>query len=75
MWGGGDSIALPPYIFKSIQSIAMKLGKLNKCPVYFRLSIVTWHLISFHGSHSNIITSLVIAILDFQIFKFVHIPI
>ena len=58
-----------PSIFKSIQPIDMELGMCNKCPVYFQLSIVTWHLIRFHGNHSNIITSLVAAILDFQIFK------
>ena len=38
----------------------------NKCQVYVQLSIVTWHLIGFYGS---IMTSLVAAILDFQIFK------
>ena len=46
----------------------LKLGMCNKCPVYFQLSIVTWLLIGFHGNHSNIITSSVAAILDFQIF-------
>ena len=60
----------PLSIFKSIQPIDMKLGMCIKCPVYFQLSIVTWHLIGFHGNHSNIITSLVAAILDLQIFKF-----
>ena len=59
----------PPSIFKSIQSIDMKLGMCDKCPVYFQLSIA-WHLIGFHGNHSNIMTSLVAAILDFQIFKY-----
>ena len=54
-------------IFKSIQPIDKKLGMFNKCPVYFQLSIVTWHLIDFHGNHSNIMTSLLAAILDFQI--------
>ena len=53
-----------------IQPINMKLGTCNKCPVYFQLSIVTWHLIGFHGNNSNIMTSLVAAILDFQIFNF-----
>ena len=48
----------------------MKLGMHNKCPVYLQLSIIAWHLIGFHGNHSNIVTSLVAAILDFQIFKF-----
>ena len=60
----------PPSILKSIQLIDMKLGMRNKCPVYFQLSIATWHLIGFHGNHSNIMTSLVAAILDFQIFNF-----
>ena len=40
-------------------------------PLFFKfLSIVTGHLIGFHGNHSNIMTSLVAAILDFQIFNF-----
>ena len=56
----------PPSIFKSIQPIDMKLGMCNKCPVYFQLSIV----IGFHDNHSNIMTSLVAAILDFQIFLY-----
>ena len=59
----------PPSIFKSIQPIDMKLGTCNKCLVYFQLSIVTWLLMRFHGNHSNLMTSLVAAILDFQIFK------
>ena len=61
-WG----VNCPPSIFKSIQPINMKLGMCNKCQVYVQLSIVTWHLIGFYGS---IMTSLVAAILDFQIFK------
>ena len=63
---GGQS----PSIFISIQPIDMKLGMCNKCPIYFQLSMVTWHLIGFHGNHSNIMTSLVANILDFQIFNF-----
>ena len=47
----------------------MKLGMCNKCLVYFQLRIVSWHLIGFHGNHSNIMTSPVAANLDFQIFK------
>ena len=54
--GGGASIALPPSIFKSIQPIDMKLGMCNNCPVCIQLIIVTWHLIGFHGNHSNIMT-------------------
>ena len=65
---GGINRPPPPSIFKSIQPIDMKLGLCNKCPVYFQLSIVMWHLIGFHGNHSNIMTSLMAAILDFQIF-------
>ena len=49
--GGGQSDP-PPSIFKSIQLIDMKLGMCNKCPVYFQLSIVTWHFIGFHGNRS-----------------------
>ena len=66
--GGGRSIG-PPSIFKSIQPIDMKRGMCIKS-VYCQLSIVTWYIISFHDNHSNIMTSLVAAILDFQIFKF-----
>ena len=44
---------IPPTIFKSIQPVDMKLGMCNKWPVYFQLSIVTWHLIGLHGNHSN----------------------
>ena len=62
-------------IFKSIQPIDMKLGVCNKCPVYLQLNIVTWHLINFHSNHGNIMTSLVAAILNFQIFNFFHIQI
>ena len=75
MRGRGVNLTPPPSIFKSIQPIDLKLGTCNKCPVYFQLSIVTWHLISFHGNHSNIMTSLVAAVLDFQIFNFFHIQI
>ena len=69
--GGGQSNSPSPYSQKySIQPIDMKFGMCNKCPVYFQLSIVTWHLIGFHGNHSNIMMSLVATILDFQIFKY-----
>ena len=73
-WGGGVNWTSPS-IFKSIQPIDMKLAMCNKCPVYFLLSIITWHLIGFHRNHSIIMTSLVAAILDFQIFKIFHIQI
>ena len=66
--GGGVNWTTPPPQFSKIfKQIDMKLGMCNKCPVYFQLSIVTWHLIGFHGNHSNIVTSLVAAILDIQI--------
>ena len=51
--GGGGSIGTPPpSIFKSNKLTDMKLGMCNKCPVYFQLSIVTWHFIGFHGNRS-----------------------
>ena len=50
-WGGRGSIG-PPSIFKSIQPIDMKLGMWTKCPVYFQLSVVMWHLIDFHVNGS-----------------------
>ena len=66
--GGGAVNQTSPSIFKSIQPLNMKLGMCNKCSVYFQLSIATWHLIGFHGNHSNIMTSLMaVIILDFQI--------
>ena len=67
---GGINRTPPPSIFKSIQPNDMKLRMCNKCPVYFQLSLVTWNLIGFHGNHSNIMTSLATAILDYQIFKY-----
>ena len=70
--GGGRNQTPLPSIFKSIQPIEMKLGVCNKYPVYFQLSRITWHLIGFHGNHSNILTSPVASILDFQIFNFFH---
>ena len=56
--GGGDQSDPPPSIFRSIQSIDMKRGMCNKCPVYFQLRIVTWHLISFRGNGSIEMTCL-----------------
>ena len=73
--GDVNRTPLPFSIFKSVQPIDMKLGMCNKCLVYFQLSIVTLHLIGFYGNHSNIMTPLVAAILDFQIFDFFHIQI
>ena len=73
MRGGEVSIGPPPSIFKSSQPIDMKLGICDKCLVYFHLSIVTWHLIGFHGNHSNIMASLVATVLDFQIFFHIQI--
>ena len=59
----GGSIE-PSSIFESIQPIDMKLGMSNKCPVYFQLSIVTWHLICFLPGFLNFQI--------FFIFKFKH---
>ena len=67
MGGSGQSDAL---YFQSNQPVDMRLGMCNNCPVYLQLSIDTWHLIGFHGNHSNIMTSLVAGILDFQSFNF-----
>ena len=67
--GGGGVQSDTPLISKNIQAIDMKLGMSDKCPIYFQLSVVTWHLICCHGNHI-IMTSLVAAILDFQIFNF-----
>ena len=47
----------------------------NNFPVYVQIRIVTWHLIGLHDNHNNIITLLVAAILDLQIFNFFHIQI
>ena len=67
---GGGVNRTPSSIFKSIQPIDMKLCMCNNCPVNFQLIIVTWHLIGFHCSYTNTMTSIVAAILDFQILKF-----
>ena len=53
----------------------MKLDMCNKCPEYFQISIITWNLIGFHGNHNDIMTSVVAAILDYEIFFFFHIQI
>ena len=37
--------------------------------LYFQLIDTTCCFIGFHGNHSNIMTSLAAAILDFQLFK------
>ena len=63
---GGESIGPPPSIFKSIQPIHMKLGMCNKCPVYFKLSIVTWYPVGFHGNRSIEMTFLSVIILFFN---------
>ena len=43
---------VPLYFQKYYQPIDMKFGMCNNCPVYFQLSIVTWHLVGFHGNRS-----------------------
>ena len=42
----------------------------NERSLCFQLIETTCCLIGFHGNHSNIMTSLAAAILDFQIFNF-----
>ena len=48
----------------------------NERSLYFQLIETTCYLIGFHGNHSNMMTSQVAAILDFQnaffIYKFKH---
>ena len=56
----------PPSIFKSIQPIHANLGMCNKCPAYFKLSIVTWYLMGFHGNRSKEITFLSVKTLFFK---------
>ena len=55
--GGGGSIGPLPFTFDTIHLIDLIFG--TYCC-----------LIGFHGNHSNIMTSLAAAILDFQSFKF-----
>ena len=46
-----------------------KTGTYNERSLYFQLIETTFCLIGFHGSHSNIMTSLAAAILDFHFFS------
>ena len=59
---------LPP-TFDTIYPIVKIFGTYNERSLYFQLIDTTCCLIGFHGNHSNIMTSLVASILDFQIFK------
>ena len=45
-------------------------NNINERSLCFQLIETTCCLIGFHGNHSNIMTSLAAAILDFQIFSF-----
>ena len=62
--GGGQSdpspLLLTPFII---------FGTYNERSLYFRFIEPTCCLIDFHGNHSNIMTSLAAAILDFQFFS------
>ena len=78
--GEGGGVIGPPFLyFQSIQPIDMKLACVISVQYTSKISILTWHLISFHGNHSNTMMSLVAArhlgFSSFQIFfifKFKH---
>ena len=57
----GEEVNPPPPYFQKYSTIWHEICS----PVYLQLSIVTWHIIGFHGNHSNIMASLVAAILHF----------
>ena len=59
---GGGVNRTPPLYFRQHSSDWLDIW-------HFQLIETTCCLIGFHGNHSNIITSLAAAILDFQIFK------
>ena len=67
--GGGGSIGPLPSTFDTIHPINLIFGTYNERFLFFQLIDTTCCLIGFHGNHSNIITSLAAATLDFQIFK------
>ena len=67
--GGGGSIGHLPSTFDTIHPIDYIFGTYNERSLYFQLIDTTCWLNGFHGNHSNIMTSLAAAILDFQIFK------
>ena len=58
-----------PSTFDTIHPIDQIFGKYNERSLYFQLIETTCCLISFHGSHSNIMTSLAATISDFQMFN------
>ena len=70
MGGGGGAIGPLPSTSDTIHSIDQIFGTHNGRFLYFQLIDTIFCLIGFHGNHSNIMSSLTTAILDFQIFKF-----
>ena len=68
--GGGGSIRPLPSTFDNIHPIDFIFGTCNDRSVYSQLIKTTFCLIGFHCNHSNIMTSLAAAVLDFQIFNF-----
>ena len=67
---GGGSIGPLLTTFDAIHPIDQIVGTYEKCSMYFQLIETTCCLIGFHDNHSNMMTILVAAILDFQILKF-----
>ena len=65
----GGSIGPLPSTFDTIHPIDFIFGTYNERSLLFQLIDTTCCLIGFHGNHSNIMTSLAAATLDFQIFK------
>ena len=66
---GGGVIGPLPSTFDTIHPIDLIFGTYNERSLYFQLVDTICWLIGFHGNHSNIMTSLAAAFLDFQIFK------
>ena len=52
--GGGGQSDPPPSTFDTIHPIDLKFGTYSKLHLYLQLSEITWCLIGFHGSNSQI---------------------
>ena len=68
--GGGQLDPSPLLLTSFIQLTRYLAHIMSILCKYFQLIKTTCCLIGFHGNHSNIMTSLAAAILDFQIFIF-----
>ena len=68
--GGGRSVGHLPSAFDIIHPIDKIFGTYKERSLYFQLIETICCLNNFHGNHSDIMTSLAAAIVDFEIFNF-----